>query len=156
MMSKRRSVSAIERGTVIDHIPAGMGLEVMKLLKLERHSSCVLIGLSLDSASHGHKDLIKIEDRELSPEEANHIALLAPEASISIIEDFEVLRKFKVALPDEIHDSVPCINARCITRHEPVQTRYRVRLRGQLAELRCHFCRQSQSIHPVITQGSRS
>ena len=93
-MEKELSVSAIENGTVIDHIPAGQGMRIVRLLKLADHKKKVTLGLNLPSKSLGYKDLIKVEGREISVEEANQIALFAPKASINIIRNFQIQKKF--------------------------------------------------------------
>ena len=42
-------VSAIENGTVIDHIPAGEVYKVVKILNLDMYEDEVLIGTNLSS-----------------------------------------------------------------------------------------------------------
>ena len=62
----------------------------------------VTIGLKLESPKMGQKDIIKIERREVTPEEVAKIALLSPRASFSIIRDFQVVEKFTPELPEII------------------------------------------------------
>lgn len=138
------SVSAIKNGTVIDHIPAGKGLEIARFLKLT--DAPLTLGVHLSSRSMGFKDLIKVEGRTLTEEEAGMIALFAPEATINVIEDFQTTQKFKAALPDRVDTHFVCPNSRCITNHEHVRTRFAVKRYGKRVELTCHYCEKSYDL----------
>ena len=54
------------------------------------------VGLNLPSNQMGSKDIIKVEDWLFSMDEANELALLAPDATVNIIEDHKVASKIKV------------------------------------------------------------
>ena len=84
-------VYAIEDGTVIDHIQAGRAMKIISILKLASHKNTVTVGLNFGSDHLGRKDIIKVEDRELTPEEANRVAIFAPKATINIIRNFNHL-----------------------------------------------------------------
>lgn len=133
-------VAAIEQGTVIDHIPAGYGMEIVKLLKLAKHNQVVTLGLNLASQTLGVKDLIKVEGREISKEEASQIAIFAPNAKINIIRNFKVIDKFTVMMPRQVERWIVCPNKNCITNHESVKTSFTVHHFGENVELKCHFC----------------
>ena len=45
METPKLSVEAIEKGTVIDHIPAGKGLIILRQFKLLHYGSAVTVGL---------------------------------------------------------------------------------------------------------------
>lgn len=136
-------ISYIDQGTVIDHIPAGRGLSIMRLLKLELHDKCVTLGMNLPSTHMGTKDLVKIEERELTPDEANRVSIYAPEATISIIRGHEVAEKFQVALPEWIHDCAPCPNKRCITLHEGMLTTFSILQQSTHTQLCCKYCQKT-------------
>jgi aspartate carbamoyltransferase regulatory subunit len=137
---EKKLVAAIECGTVIDHIPAGQGMRIVRLLKLAEHKKKVTLGLNLPSASLGLKDLIKVEGREVSVEEASQIALFAPKSTINIIRNYQVEKKFTVSLPEKLSKVLTCPNARCITNHEMIQTQFRVYKSGHKILLQCQFC----------------
>ena len=139
-MPDEPSIRAIESGTVIDHIPAGRGLKVARLLKLDRASAQVVIGLNLDSPSLGKKDLLKIEKRELSEQETSKIAVYAPEAMITIVRDFKVVEKRSVEPPNFIQGLVDCPNQRCITNHSEVETGFAVAQWPKAIFLTCRYC----------------
>lgn len=142
-MEKVLSVAAIENGTVIDHIPAGSGLKIAKLLNLAGHKNKVTLGLNLPSQTMTYKDLIKIEEREISEQEASQIAVFAPKATISIIRNFQLVKKFSVSMPSTVEKILVCPNERCITHYEPIETRFRVISLGEHIELECYFCEKS-------------
>lgn len=139
-MEQKLSVTAIEEGTVIDHISAGEGLHVVRLLGLADHKKRVTLGLNLPSQSLGLKDIIKVEEREISKEEANQIAVFSPSATINIIRGFQIVQKFVVAMPDTLSNILPCPNQKCITNHEQISTKFRVNRQGGKVMLHCHYC----------------
>jgi aspartate carbamoyltransferase regulatory subunit len=131
-------VSALERGTVIDHLRQGTGLKVLAVLGLQEKGA-VAIGLNLESKKLGMKDLIKIENRELSQEEVNKIAILSPEATLSIIRDYKVVAKFEPELSDTLTGLIRCSNPSCIGNHELIRSAFRVVNRRPL-RVRCVYC----------------
>lgn len=131
-------VAALERGTVIDHLRKGTGLRVLRVLGLT-HEGTIAIGLNLESKKLGQKDLIKIENRELSREEVNKIALLSPEATLSIIRDYRVVAKFEPELSDQLENLVRCPNPSCVSNQESIRSRFLVLARKPL-RIRCAFC----------------
>jgi len=140
-MTKTLSVSAIKNGTVIDHIPAGQALRIMRLLRvLDSQKNKVTLGLNLPSKLLGLKDLIKIEHRVLTNQEANEIVIFAPHATINIIQEFEVIQKITTYLPESIANVFFCPNTACITQHEPVQSVFHIREQGKIVKLICHYC----------------
>lgn len=145
-LTKTVAVSAICNGTVIDHIPAGQALSIIKFLKLTGHNRQVTLGLNLPSSHLGYKDLIKVEERTLSSEETSQVAILAPEATVNLIENFSVKNKFKVTLPKRIEGVISCPNPRCISNHETAVSKISVlqRWRGNI-RLQCHYCRKTFS-----------
>ena len=81
-------VSAIENGTVIDHIPTESVYQVIRILGLEKYKDEVLIGNYLNSGKLGKKGIIKIKNKHFSVEEVSKIALVAPFATIIDIADY--------------------------------------------------------------------
>ena len=139
-MEKTLSVSAIKHGTVIDHIPPGCAVTIIHLLKLLEHPNQVTVGLNLISGRMGLKDLIKIENRFLSEQEAHDIAVFAPNATLSIIRNFQVEKKIEAQLPAVIEKLLVCPNLRCITRHESVFSAFSVVEFRSKVNLRCKYC----------------
>ena len=96
--------------------------------------------MHVPSKQLGLKDIVKIEGRELVPEEVDKIALLAPGASINIVRNYQVMDKKRVKLPNSIRGIVKCGNPACISNsNEPVQTQFYVKSQEPLM-IRCHYC----------------
>ncbi|GLS83605.1 aspartate carbamoyltransferase regulatory subunit [Paraferrimonas haliotis] len=139
MPTKKLKVEAIEQGTVIDHIPAGVGIKILQFFELSQTSERVTVGLNLKTQSGESKDLIKLENIELTREQSNQIALFAETATINVIRDYEVVDKFSVRLPESIYGILACPNGNCISHDEPVSSRFYVRSKDNL-RLKCHYC----------------
>ena len=73
MERKTLAVAAIKNGTVIDHITAGHALRIVKFFNLKSHHKPITLGLNLPSGSMEYKDIIKIEEWELMPDQANQM-----------------------------------------------------------------------------------
>lgn len=137
---KEMKVKPIKNGTVIDHITANKALNVLKILNLPDKKSKVTIAINVLSPNMGSKDIVKIENRELDPSEVDKIALIAPNATINIIRDYEIVDKGKIQLLDEIKGLLKCPNPNCITNTpEPVINRFYV-IEKEPVILRCHYC----------------
>lgn len=143
MSQKQLSVEAIENGTVIDHIPAGLGLTILRQFKLLHHGSSVTVGFNLPSKRAGSKDIIKIKEVLFDSEAANRLALFAPDATVNIIENFNVVRKLPLTLPETIAEVFRCPNANCASRSEPVKSMFYVRHAKGLVKLKCRYCEKT-------------
>ena len=132
-------VSAIENGTVIDHIPSASVFQVIKLLGLTEYQDQLLIATNLDSQKMGKKGIIKVNNKFFRSDEINKIALVAPNATLIIIRNYAVIEKKKVEVPDFAENIVRCFNPNCITNNEDVVTRFTVIDKEDL-KLRCHYC----------------
>ncbi len=136
---KELKVSAIENGTVIDHIPSSSVFQVIRILNLDNIPNQIMIGTNLDSQKLGKKGIIKVSNKYFESEEINKIALVAPTATLIVIKDYTVVYKAKVEIPDNIKKIVKCINPNCITNNENVPTRFSVIDKSDL-RLQCHYC----------------
>lgn len=136
---KELAVAALRNGTVIDHIPSESLFKAVEMLGIANLDKSVTIGFNLASRRLGRKGIIKIADVELSSETVSRIAILAPTAVINTIRDYRVVEKRPVALPEEIVDQIVCNNPKCVTRNQPIPTRFNVVDRGPV-RVRCHYC----------------
>lgn len=133
-------VFAIKEGTVIDHIKAGKALKIIELLKLDSNNKIVTLGMNFPSKTQKKKDVIKVEKKELTPEEANKVAILAPQATINIIRDFKVVKKFKVKIPTVVEKLLVCPNPKCITNNENMKTCFKTTVNKNMVKVRCEYC----------------
>ncbi|AMO57986.1 aspartate carbamoyltransferase regulatory subunit [Endozoicomonas montiporae] len=144
-MRNKLQVEAIRQGTVIDHIPAGQGIKILDRLQLLDSDASITVGFNLPSKDQGHKDIIKVTDRKFTEQEANQLALFAPSATINVIDNYEVVDKFKMALPDSLLGAFACPNSNCITHNEPVDTHFSLRAHQGDVRLKCKYCEKSFS-----------
>ncbi len=143
------NVSAIRHGTVIDHVDSRATFQVARILQVESEENKVLVGLNLESGNLGLKGIIKIENRRLTAEEANKIALVAPDATLNIIENFRVVKKAKVELPEQIERVVKCYNPRCITNNQPGDTHFKI-IGSRPTALRCRYCERVMKGNAIL------
>lgn len=136
---KHLNVTAIENGTVIDHIPANNVFKVLHILNLENNKNQVLVGDNLESGKYGKKGLIKISNTFFDATDIDKIALAAPTATIIEIRNFEVVSKKQVQVPENIYEIVKCFNPNCITNVESIPTRFKVVEKTEM-KLQCHYC----------------
>ena len=131
-------VSKIRNGTVIDHVSGGHALNVLSILGIDGSEGLgVSVVMNVPSDRLGRKDVVKVEERELSQSEVDVISLIAPEASINIIREFEVVQKNRVDRPENVVGLLSCPNRNCITNeNEPVETDFTVVDDG----VRCTYC----------------
>jgi len=124
MSEKYMKVEKIEHGTVIDHIMAGMAFDVIHVLGLGNDRSMSIL-VNSHSKKGGKKDILKIENVELSGEEANHVALVSPQATINIIANGSVVKKFNAEAPEVVEGILICSNPNCISNQsEPVSSEF--------------------------------
>lgn len=135
-------ITPIRNGTVIDHIANGLALDVLRIIGVREldKDSTVSIALHVRSGKIGWKDIVKVENMELSPRKVNAIALITPSATISIIRDHQVREKRSVDLPERVQGVVRCPNPNCVTNQgEPIESEFRV-VRRRPVVLRCTYC----------------
>ena len=150
MNKKTLLVSAIKDGTVIDHITAGHALKIVRLLNLADHNKIVTLGLNLPSKENKYKDIIKVESLELTPKELNRISIFAPHATINIINDYEIVKKFETEMPDTVEYVIVCPNPNCITNNEIMDTRFHVKEEGENIKLKCSYCEKTFDEKEII------
>lgn len=138
-------VSALENGTVIDHIDPNQVMRVVRMLDLGNCADAVYLGTNLSSKKYGKKGIIKVANKYFKEEIINKIALVSPNATIIEIKDFEVVRKHQVQLPTEVKGIAKCMNHNCVTNHQPIKTWFTVLKKEKDSEvqLRCHYCEKN-------------
>ena len=136
---KQLSVSAIENGTVIDHIPARNLFKVIQILGLEKIENQITFGTNFDSKKLGKKAIIKVAGTFFEDDDINRIALVAPQAKLNIIKGYEVVEKSVVEVPDDMTGIVKCVNPKCITNFENITTKFKV-VSKDIVSLKCSYC----------------
>ncbi len=136
-MMKEMRVPAIANGTVIDHIPPNVTLKIVDVLDV--HRELLTIGMNLESSKYRKKGIVKIADKFLTEEETNKIAIIAPTATINIINDYNQTSKFSPKLPEVVEGIVRCTNPNCITNNEQVKTKFWV-IDKENIKIKCNYC----------------
>ncbi len=110
------NIDSIKNGFVIDHIKAGKGMEIHRLLKLKSLSCPVAMIMSAQSGKMGKKDVIKIDgDIDL---DMHILGYVDPDVTVNVIKDSVIVEKKKIELPEKLTDIIFCKNPRCITSCE--------------------------------------
>jgi len=151
-MVKELKVSAIENGTVIDHIPSKSVFQVIKILDLENFENQLLVGTNLESKKYGTKGIVKVKNKFFAKDEINKIALVAPQATLIVIKDFQVIEKYTVEVPDTITGIVKCFNPNCITNKEEVVTKFNV-ISKEEVKLHCNYCEKNTIKNNIVFIG---
>jgi len=111
-------IERINNGLVLDHIKAGMGIEILKLFPTAILKTKIDYASYVDSPGHGTKDIIKIENLGVDPKILMKMALLAPHITISIIKDGHVHKKLHPKVPPLVEGVITCPNPKCVTLQE--------------------------------------
>jgi aspartate carbamoyltransferase regulatory subunit len=146
---KELQVAAIKNGTVIDHIPPEQLFKVARLIGLSEMKNRITIGNNLESKKTGHKGVIKITDKFFEKDEISRIAIVAPNAALNIIRDYEVADKTPISLPDELIDIVKCNNPKCITNNEPMRTYFHV-IDKSTGTVKCRYCERKINREDIV------
>lgn len=158
MNSRPITIAKIESGIVIDHIPAGKAFLISQVLGLNalarKTGDIIAIGINFESQSLNKKDIIKVENLSLTRNMLNVVALIAPMATITRIENGKVIEKHKVEIPDRVGDVAVCPDRFCITNHEQVPCKFVIVENAPLT-LKCHYC-ETEFFGPLIRYKERN
>jgi aspartate carbamoyltransferase regulatory subunit len=112
-------VQKISDGTVIDHVTAGKALSVLRLLgNPQDRGVTVALVMNVRSSKMGRKDIVKVEGVELTDDQIQKLALIAPLASVNIIRAFHVAEKKKAVPPRTITGVLRCTATTCVSVRE--------------------------------------
>lgn len=132
------NIEPIENGTVIDHIKAGVGAKVLKVMGIgDDYQYRVALVMHAPSKKMGEKDIVKIAEKIITEKEANIVALVSPGATVNIIKNGKVDKKYRVELPDKLDGTGICPNPNCITNSEEDVKRIFAK---EDDSYRCYYC----------------
>ena len=109
-------IGSIVNGIVIDHIPAGRGMELYRYLKLDDMECEVALIKNASSDKYGKKDILKVN--EVIDLDYDMLGYIAPQITVNIIRNGERVEKVHPKLPETITGVLRCKNPRCITSIE--------------------------------------
>lgn len=131
-------IDSIKNGIVIDHIEAGLGMQLYSLLRLDELDCSVAIIKNASSRKLGKKDIIKI-DSDI-PVSFDVIGFIDPGATVNIIRDGRLAEKLTIPMPERLVNVVKCKNPRCITSTErDIDHVFKLASRSQKL-YRCIYC----------------
>ena len=110
------NIDSIHNGIVIDHIAAGRGMQLYKLLQLDKLDCSVAIIKNVNSRKMGKKDIIKVDGKLDINIDA--IGYVDPKATVNIIRNGELVEKRDIVLPERLVNVIRCKNPRCISSTE--------------------------------------
>ena len=135
------NISGISEGFVLDHIQAGMSLQIYNDLKLDKLDCTVAIIKNARSNKMGKKDIIKVE----CPIEALDLDILGfidHNITVNVIKGDRIVEKRSLTLPTEITNVIKCKNPRCITSIEQELDQVFL-LTDEIKEVyRCKYCEE--------------
>ena len=135
------NISGINEGFVLDHIQAGMSLQIYHELKLDRLDCTVAIIKNAKSNKMGKKDIIKVE----CPIEALDLDILGfidHNITVNVIKGDVIVEKKILSLPKEVHNVIRCKNPRCITSIEQELDQVFLLTDSEKESYRCKYCEE--------------
>ncbi len=132
------NIDSIINGIVIDHIAAGRGMMLYKLLHLDRLDCSVAIIKNVHSNKMGKKDIIKVDAAiDLN---TDVIGYVDPDATVNIIRDGKLVEKKAIVLPERLVNVIRCKNPRCISSTEQELPQVFVLTDRENRVYRCRYC----------------
>ena len=131
-------IGQIKDGIVLDHITAGRGIEIYRILKLHELDCTVAMIENAESVKLGRKDIIKVG--KVIDLNFDILGFIDPGITVNIINDGKLVKRAHLKLPERIRDVIRCKNPRCITSTEQELT-HEFRLTDPARKVyRCIYC----------------
>ena len=131
-------IGQIKDGIVLDHITAGRGMAIYKILELDKLDCTVAMIERAVSPKMGRKDIIKID--QTMDIDFDVLGYIDPGITVNIIRDGNVVERRQMALPDRVIGVLKCKNPRCITSVEQELTQEFKLTDRQNQVYRCIYC----------------
>lgn len=131
-------VTSVQNGIIIDHVPAGTALKVLRYLHIDPAKTRLALIMNADSPTYGTKDIIKIEDA--LDVDLEVLGLVARQATVGFVRDGKIIEKRDPQLPEHIVDVITCKNPRCVTTTERGIKQMFHLAHSERQEYRCDYC----------------
>lgn len=135
------NISGISEGFVLDHIQAGMSLQIYYDLKLDKLDCQVAIIKNAKSSKMGKKDIIKIEC-PIDFMDLDILGFIDHNITVNIIQNEQIVEKKLLKLPAEIKNVIRCKNPRCITSIEQGLDHIFILTDEENQVYRCKYCEE--------------
>ena len=109
-------IGQIKNGIVLDHITAGMGMELYNKLGLGSLACQVALIKNAESKKMGRKDIIKID--EAIDIDLDALGYIDESITVNIIKDGKLFKRKHLEVPERVVNILKCKNPRCITTIE--------------------------------------
>lgn len=133
------NISGIHEGFVLDHIQAGMSMQIYHDLKLDELDCTVAIIKNAKSQKMGKKDIIKVEC-PIDALDLDILGFIDHHITVNVIKNDEKIEKKRLELPREVHNVISCKNPRCITSIEQELEQIFVLTDPEHEVYRCKYC----------------
>ena len=137
-------IDSIINGIVIDHITAGKGMEIYRLLDLDATDYSVALIKNVSSSKMGKKDILKVEC-DINMLNLDILGFIDHTITVNVIKDGEIVEKKELVLPKEIRNVIKCKNPRCITSIEQELPHIFVLTDPEKEIYRCKYCEEKCS-----------
>ena len=138
------NIDSIKNGIVIDHITAGKGMELYRLLKLDQLDCSVALIKNAVSQKMGKKDIIKVEC-PIEDLDLDILGFIDHNITVNIIKDEKIVEKKDLRLPKQVVNVIRCKNPRCITSIEQGLDQIFVLADEEKEVYRCKYCEEKYS-----------
>lgn len=133
------NISGIQEGFVLDHIKAGMSLDIYHDLRLDKLDCTVAIIKNAKSKKMGKKDIIKVEC-PIDALDLDILGFIDHNITVNVIKNDVIVEKKKLELPKTIRNVIHCTNPRCITSIEQGLEQVFVLTNPAKEVYRCKYC----------------
>ncbi|MBQ9458602.1 MAG: aspartate carbamoyltransferase regulatory subunit [Oscillospiraceae bacterium] len=128
----------IRNGIVLDHITAGRGMDIYRILRLGELNCTIAMIENAESVKMGRKDIIKVG--KVIDLDFDVLGYIDPGITVNVIENGKLAKRKHLSLPETVRDIIRCKNPRCITSTEQ-ELRHEFRLVDPERKLyRCIYC----------------
>lgn len=135
------NISGIHEGFVLDHIQAGMSLQIYNDLNLDKLDCAVAIIKNAKSNKMGKKDIIKVEC-PLEMLDLDILGFIDHNITVNVVKGDRIVEKKALSLPQQVKNVIKCKNPRCITSIEQELDQVFL-LTDPLKEVyRCKYCEE--------------
>ena len=138
------TISGIQEGFVLDHIQAGMSLQIYHDLKLDELDCTVAIIKNVKSNKMGRKDILKVEC-SVEALDLDILGFIDHNITVNVIKDNTIVEKKELHLPKQIKNVIKCKNPRCITSIEQELDQIFTLSDPEKEVYRCMYCEEKYS-----------
>ena len=135
------TISGIQEGFVLDHIQAGMSLQLYHDLKLDELDCTVAIIKNVKSNKMGRKDILKVEC-SIEALDLDILGFIDHNITVNVIKDNSIVEKKELHLPKQIKNVIKCKNPRCITSIEQELDQIFFLADPEKEVYRCMYCEE--------------